>query len=61
MAAGAAEAGMERGRILAFSDSRSAAGPVSRLIREGDLILVKGSRGMKMEEIVERLKTETKE
>jgi UDP-N-acetylmuramoyl-tripeptide--D-alanyl-D-alanine ligase len=61
MAAGAAEAGMERGAIFTFADSRSAAEPVSRLIRGGGLVLVKGSRGMKMEEIVERLKTETKE
>lgn len=40
-------------RILNFNDSREAAWKVRELVQEGDLILVKGSQGMRMERIVE--------
>jgi len=61
MAEGAAAAGMDRARILSFSDSIEAAGGIVPHLREGDLILVKGSRGMGMERIVEALKERIKE
>jgi UDP-N-acetylmuramoyl-tripeptide--D-alanyl-D-alanine ligase len=61
MAAGAAAAGMDRESIFVFPDSSSAAGRIAGLVREGDLVPVKGSRGMTMEKIIERLKAEIKE
>jgi UDP-N-acetylmuramoyl-tripeptide--D-alanyl-D-alanine ligase len=61
MAEGAAAAGMDRARILSFADSIEAAGSIVPLLREGDLVLVKGSRGVRMERIVEALKERIKE
>jgi UDP-N-acetylmuramoyl-tripeptide--D-alanyl-D-alanine ligase len=61
MAEGAAAAGMDRARILSFADSVEAAGGLVPLLREGDLILIKGSRGLRMERIVEALKERIKE
>ncbi len=61
MAEGAAAAGMDRARILSFADSAEAAEGVIPLLRKGDLVLVKGSRGMRMEKIVEALKQRIKE
>jgi len=61
MAEGAAAAGMDRARILSFSDSIEAAGDIVPHLRENDLVLVKGSRGMRMERIVEALKERIKE
>jgi UDP-N-acetylmuramyl pentapeptide synthase len=59
----------ERGRFIAdaagnqmppaqihwAADSRTAAGMVQQLLRAGDLVLVKGSQGMRMERIVQEL------
>ncbi len=56
MAEGAAAAGMDRARIVSFADSGEAARAVPPLVAAGDLVLVKGSRGMKMEKIVESLR-----
>jgi UDP-N-acetylmuramoyl-tripeptide--D-alanyl-D-alanine ligase len=44
-----------------FSTSEEAAAGIAALIEEGDLILVKGSRGMRMERVVQRLMDEFKE
>ena len=40
------------------SDSEAAADLLMRLIIPGDIVLVKGSRGIKTERIVERLRME---
>jgi UDP-N-acetylmuramoyl-tripeptide--D-alanyl-D-alanine ligase len=56
MAEGAAAAGMDRARIVSFADSGKAARAVPPLVTGGDLVLVKGSRGVKMEKIVESLR-----
>lgn len=58
MAEGALSAGMRRDRIFSFEDSDKAAEAIWPLIKEGDLILVKGSRGMKTEKIVKKIKQE---
>ena len=61
MAEGAAAAGMDKAQILSFADSIEAAEGIVPLLREGDLVLVKGSRGVRMERIVEALKERIKE
>lgn len=58
MVEGALEAGMSEDRIYSFADSEEAAEKIWSIIREGDLILVKGSRGIKTERILERFKEE---
>jgi len=49
---GAVDAGMEPERIECFPDSEAAARFIDGFKRPGDVILVKGSRGMRMEKIV---------
>lgn len=46
------------GKIHSFVSSDSAKFKVQELIKEGDLILVKGSQGMRMEKIVEEIMAE---
>jgi UDP-N-acetylmuramoyl-tripeptide--D-alanyl-D-alanine ligase len=57
IAAGAIAAGMDPEDVRSYLDSQAAAGEISNLVRDGDLVLVKGSRGMRAETIVKRLKT----
>jgi UDP-N-acetylmuramoyl-tripeptide--D-alanyl-D-alanine ligase len=52
---GAASAGIPRDRLKFFSSSKDAAQFLQTELRAGDLLLVKGSRGVKMERIVEAL------
>jgi UDP-N-acetylmuramoyl-tripeptide--D-alanyl-D-alanine ligase len=52
---GAASAGILRDRLKFFSSSSDAAQFLQTELRAGDLLLVKGSRGVKMERIVEAL------
>ena len=61
MAAAAAAEGMLAASILSFPDADAAAEAVLGLVRDGDLVLVKGSRGMKTEQVVARLKSGRKE
>jgi UDP-N-acetylmuramyl pentapeptide synthase len=44
--------------VLHFESSDEAAEAVSRMARRGDLILVKGSRGIRTDIVVDRLKAE---
>jgi UDP-N-acetylmuramoyl-tripeptide--D-alanyl-D-alanine ligase len=53
--AGAAEAGMPEHRLLSAGDHREAAVQVQGLLASGDWVLVKGSRAMRMERVVEAL------
>jgi UDP-N-acetylmuramoyl-tripeptide--D-alanyl-D-alanine ligase len=57
----AATSGMPRGDILTFPDSRAAAAEINGLVRDGDLVLVKGSRGMRTDIIVDKLRVRGKE
>lgn len=56
--AGAAEAGMDSNRLIQASDHQEIASQVRNLMAAGDWILVKGSRGMRMEKVVEILVAE---
>ena len=61
IAEGAMAAGLPKARVLTFSNSDEAAARISSLVKDGDLILVKGSRGIETERVVERLKDDFKE
>jgi UDP-N-acetylmuramoyl-tripeptide--D-alanyl-D-alanine ligase len=52
---GAAISGIPRDRLKFFSSSEEAANFLEGFLQSGDLLLVKGSRGVKMERIVEAL------
>jgi UDP-N-acetylmuramoyl-tripeptide--D-alanyl-D-alanine ligase len=52
---GAVAAGMPRQRVHRFVDSASAADAVAALVRSGDLVLVKGSRGTRTDIVADRL------
>ncbi len=57
---GAITGGMAEGKAKSFEDREEMAAAMKRLIKPGDVILVKGSRGMRMELILELfLKDET--
>ena len=52
---GAREAGMSTEAVRFFNDSEEAAAALTEELREGDLVLVKGSRGVKTDKIVKML------
>ena len=54
-AQGAIEAGMLTDKVFEFSDSVDAGIALKDFIKEGDLILIKGSQAMRMEKIVEEI------
>ncbi|MBI2050778.1 MAG: hypothetical protein HYT31_03145 [Parcubacteria group bacterium] len=58
IAAGAREAGMEEERVFEFGATQEAGLFVQQRMEKGDLVLVKGSRGMKMEAIVKEIMAE---
>lgn len=55
IAQGAREAGMDEQAIAYFKNKEEAIGFVKNTINEGDLILVKGSQGARMEKIVKEI------
>ena len=57
IAEGARTAGMTDDRIVECVDAQQAADRVLSMARPGDVVLVKASRGMKMEQVVESLRT----
>jgi UDP-N-acetylmuramoyl-tripeptide--D-alanyl-D-alanine ligase len=58
LAAAAGAAGLPVDSISVFGSSEEAADAIGSLVREGDLVLVKGSRGIGTDRIVDRLRAE---
>jgi UDP-N-acetylmuramoyl-tripeptide--D-alanyl-D-alanine ligase len=56
LAEAAVQAGLKREHVEYFTSSDEAAGRIHALVEPGDLVLVKGSRGIRTDRIVERLK-----
>ncbi len=55
---GAIKAGFKKRSIYTFEISGRAADELPKIIKPGDLLLIKGSQGMRMEKIVEKLMAE---
>ena len=53
---GAVEAGLAPSRTRFFPDAKSGGEMCRSLIKSGDVILVKGSRGVRLETVIEMLK-----
>jgi UDP-N-acetylmuramoyl-tripeptide--D-alanyl-D-alanine ligase len=47
--------GFDKGKVIIFNNSESASKMIRKEIKEGDLILVKGSRAIKLEEVVKEI------
>jgi UDP-N-acetylmuramoyl-tripeptide--D-alanyl-D-alanine ligase len=58
LSAGAIEAGLDLRHVHRFASSEGAAEAVTHMVRAGDLVLVKGSRGTQVDFVVDRLKGE---
>ena len=58
LAAAAVAAGMNAADVRHFATSEEAAEAVAGLVRDGDLVLVKGSRGVRTDRVVARLRAE---
>lgn len=54
----AEKSGMAKSKIKKFADSDEAKKEIELAMKEGDLVLVKGSQGMRMEKIVEEIMAE---
>ena len=55
LAEGARRGGMEGARVLEVSDAAAAATTVKAMAKQGDVVLVKASRGVKLEQVVQVL------
>jgi UDP-N-acetylmuramyl pentapeptide synthase len=58
LADAAREAGLGREAVRHVPTSEDAAALVTEIVEPGDLVLVKGSRGVRMERVVERVEAE---
>ena len=58
MVEGALSGGMTKDHVFHFENSEAAGEKIWSFVREGDLVLVKGSRGIEMDKVVERLREE---
>ncbi|MGQ0695694.1 MAG: glutamate ligase domain-containing protein, partial [Nitrospiraceae bacterium] len=55
LAEGAKRAGLDHACILEVPDAAAAAAAVKTMVKPGDIVLVKASRGMKLEQVVHAL------
>jgi UDP-N-acetylmuramoyl-tripeptide--D-alanyl-D-alanine ligase len=55
LAEGAKRAGLDRKRILEVPDATAAATVMKTIVKQGDVVLVKASRGMKLEQVAHAL------
>jgi len=55
IAEGALEAGMSEKNVFQFDDSREAGKFIDQILEPGDIVLVKGSQGVRMERVVEEI------
>lgn len=55
LAEGAERAGFDRDRIILVPDASAAAAAVKAVVKQGDVVLAKASRGMKLEQVVQAL------
>lgn len=58
IALGAREGGMDPGRVIHVGDREALRDAVTDALREGDIILIKGSRGMQLDEVAEVVEKE---
>jgi UDP-N-acetylmuramoyl-tripeptide--D-alanyl-D-alanine ligase len=58
IAAGAREAGLDQSKIFELDDSIEAGRFMDSQIKQGDIVLVKGSQSMRMEKVVKDLMAE---
>lgn len=56
LAKGAKQAGLDPSHILEVSDARAAAAAVKTVVKSGDVVLIKASRGMKLELVADALR-----
>jgi UDP-N-acetylmuramoyl-tripeptide--D-alanyl-D-alanine ligase len=56
IAEAAQETGMKKGAIFSFDTADEAAKPVERMMKVGDLVLVKGSHAMQLDKVVEEIR-----
>jgi UDP-N-acetylmuramoyl-tripeptide--D-alanyl-D-alanine ligase len=58
MAAAAAQSGMKKENIFSFDTADDARIPVQNFLKQGDLVLVKGSHAMQLDKIVEEIRAD---
>ena len=58
LAEAAVDAGLDAAAVRHFATSDEAAGPVAAMLRAGDVVLVKGSRGTRTDIVADRVKAE---
>ncbi len=52
---GAVKAGIDRGKLIGFADSQAVVSEIANLLKHGDLVYIKGSRGIALEKIIDVL------
>jgi UDP-N-acetylmuramoyl-tripeptide--D-alanyl-D-alanine ligase len=58
IAGAARDAGLDRSRIVETRDPEAALDVLGRLLRDGDVVLVKASRGAELDRVVDALRAE---